>query len=148
MAMIDRVEGRIAFLRTELKITETQTAAWNDFADALRSNAKKLGEIRASIKAQPDSSGQAPTLADRLELQERWLTARLDGARAIRSTFTTLYGVLSDEQKKTGNEILAPHMGMGATMMQGMQHGRMGSGQTGPGAAGQGQAMPGPTPPR
>jgi hypothetical protein len=40
MAMIDHVEGRIAFLRTELKITDAQNAAWNTLADALRANAK------------------------------------------------------------------------------------------------------------
>src|SRR3569623_1000224 len=35
----------IAFLRTELKITDAQSSAWNAFADALRSNAKSLGEV-------------------------------------------------------------------------------------------------------
>jgi predicted lipid-binding transport protein (Tim44 family) len=33
MATIDRVEGRIAFLRAELEITEAQTNAWTAFAD-------------------------------------------------------------------------------------------------------------------
>ena len=49
MATIDRVEGRIAFLRAELKITESQMSAWNAFADALRANAKWLGEVRAAM---------------------------------------------------------------------------------------------------
>src|SRR5262245_38756859 len=39
MAIIDRVEGRIAFLRAELKITEAQASAWDAFAAALRTNA-------------------------------------------------------------------------------------------------------------
>ena len=30
----------------------------------------------------------------------------------MKSAFTTLYGALSDDQKKTANELLAPHMGM------------------------------------
>ena len=47
MATIDRVEGRIAFLRAELKITDAQADAWNGFADALRTNARKLAEVRA-----------------------------------------------------------------------------------------------------
>jgi hypothetical protein len=42
MATIDRVEGRIAFLKTELKITDEQNTAWSAFADALRTNAKNL----------------------------------------------------------------------------------------------------------
>jgi hypothetical protein len=74
---------------------------------------------------------QAPTLADRLDLQERWLTARLEGTRALKSAFVILSGVLSDEQKQTANELLAPHMGM-MTMMSGIM------------SSGPGQTMPGP----
>ena len=136
MATIDRVEGRIAFLRTELKITDAQATAWNAFAEALRTNAKKLGEVRASMMA-PPSAGQrqAPTMVDRLELQERWLVARLDGTRTIKVAFANLSAALSDDQKKTANELLAPHMGMGMmTMMQGsMQPGQMQPGQMRPG---------------
>jgi hypothetical protein len=124
---IDRVEGRIAFLRTELKITEAQSTAWNAFADALRTNAQKLGEVRAAMMAQPVGEGQqAPKLGDRLELQERWLLARLEGTRTIRSAFGKLDEVLSDDQKKTAAELLAPHMGMG---MMGPMGGQMQPGQ-------------------
>ena len=136
MATIDRVEGRIAFLRTELKITDAQATAWNAFAEALRTNAKKLGEVRTSMMAQPTAGQrQAPTMVDRLELQERWLVARLDGTRTIKVAFTNLSAALSDDQKKTANELLAPHMGMGMmTMMQGsMQPGQMQPGQMRPG---------------
>jgi hypothetical protein len=136
MATIDRVEGRIAFLRTELKITDAQTVAWNAFADALRANAKSLGEVRASMIPQAGAAQQS--LTDRLALQERWLAARLEGTRAIKSALTNLVGTLSDDQKKTADELLAPHMGMMA-MMAGMQPGQMGSGQMQPGMMTQGQ---------
>jgi LTXXQ motif family protein len=122
MATVDHVEGRIAFLRTELKITEAQASAWNVFADALRTNAQKLGEVRASMMSQHAmGQQQAPTMAERLDSQERWLVARLEGTRTIKSAFTKLYETLSDDQKKTANELLAPHMGMGmmATMPMG-----------------------------
>jgi hypothetical protein len=140
MATIDRVEGRIAFLRTELKITEAQTSAWDAFAEALRTNAKKLGEVRGAMMAQMNAAQQqAPTVTDRLGLQEQWLTERLEGTRTIRSAVTALYGVLSEDQKKTANEILAPHMGMMAMMSGQMQPGQMQRGPMMPGAA-----MPGP----
>ena len=128
---IDHVEGRIAFLRTELKITDAQANAWNAFADALRTNAKKLGEVRASMMSHM-GAGQprAPTLAERLNLQEQWLVARLEGTRALKSAFTNLDSVLSDEQKKTANELLDPHMGM---EMMSMMAGQMPPGQMGPG---------------
>jgi hypothetical protein len=127
MAMIDHVEGRIAFLRTELKITDAQNAAWNAFADALRANAKSLGELRALMMPQQGAAPQ--TLVDRLTLQEKWLAARLEGTRAIKSALTNLVASLSDEQKKTADELLAPHMGM----MAAMRSAQMGSGQMQPG---------------
>ena len=136
MATIDRVEGRIAFLRTELKISDAQTAVWNAFADALRANAKSLGEVRASMM--PQAGAVQQSLTDRLALQEKWLAARLEGTRAIKSALTNLVGTLSDDQKKTADELLAPHMGMMA-MMAGMRPGQMGAGQMQPGMMTQGQ---------
>jgi hypothetical protein len=130
MATIDHVEGRIAFLRTELKITDTQTSAWNSFADALRANAKNLGAVRASMMPQEGATSQS--LVDRLTLQEKWLAARLEGIRAMKSALTNLVVTFSDDQKKTADEILVPHMGMMA-MMSAMQSGQMGPGQMQPG---------------
>jgi hypothetical protein len=136
MGTIDHVEGRIAFLRTELKITDAQTSVWNTFADALRTNAKGLAEVRASMMSQQGAAPQ--NLVDRLTLQEKWLAARLEGTRAIKLALTNLVGTFSDEQKKTADELLAPHMGM-MSMMAGMQPGQMSSGQMQPGMMTQGK---------
>jgi len=136
MTAIDRIEGRIAFLRAELNITEAQASAWNAFADAMRTNAKKLAEVRASMMAWPDAGQQqALTVAERLDQQERWLVARLEGTRALKSAVTNLYGTLSEDQKKTANELLAPQMGMGMmAMMPGQGAGQMQPRQMQPGA--------------
>jgi LTXXQ motif family protein len=133
---IDRIEGRIAFLGAELNITEAQASAWNAFADAMRTNAKKLREVRASMMPQPDAGQQqALTMAERLDQQERWLVARLEGTRALKSAVTNLYGTLSEDQKKTANELLAPQMGMGMiAMMPGQGPGQMQPRQMQPGA--------------
>jgi LTXXQ motif family protein len=129
MGMIERVEGRIAFLRAELKITDAQTNAWNVFADALRGNAQKLAAIRPAMMPAP---GAQQTLTERLDAQERWLTARLEGLRAIKTAFTPLFGTFSDEQKKAATELLGPHLGL--AMMSGpMMPGQMGPAQMGPG---------------
>ena len=117
MATIDRVEGRIAFLRAELKITDAQADAWNTFADALRTNARKLAEVRASMMPKAGDGQPASTLSARLDQQEQWLAARLDGTKAMKSAFVKLNEVLSDEQRKTANDLLAPHMGMGTMAM-------------------------------
>ena len=145
MATIDHIEGRIAFLRAELKVTDAQAGDWSGFADELRANAKKLAEVRASMMSGVGGAqAQASTLADRLDLQEKWLLARLDGIRMMKSAFAKLNETLSDDQKKTANELLAPHMGMGmmAMMASPMSEGQMQPGQMGPGRMQPGQ-MPG-----
>ena len=127
MGMMDHVEGRIAFLRTELKITGAQAGVWNAFAEALRTNAKKLGEAGASMMPRADTTQpQAPTLAQRLDVQERWFAAQLDGTRAIKTAFTKLNDAFSDDQKKTADELLAPTMGMGMGTMAMMMAERLG----------------------
>ena len=83
-------------------------------------------------------------MADRLDQQEQWLLARLEGIRTMKAAFTKLSETLSDEQKKTANDLLAPHMGMGMmamTAMQ-MQPGQMQPGQMGPGRMQPGQMQP------
>lgn len=42
--MAGHVEGRFAFLKTELKITDAQLPLWNAVADAMRANAKSMSE--------------------------------------------------------------------------------------------------------
>jgi hypothetical protein len=130
MDTIDHIEGRVAFLRTELKITEAQQPAWNAFADALRANAKALGEMRGSMMSQ---QGAGAGLVEKLAFQEKWLAARLEGTRAMKSALTNLVSTFSDEQKKAADELLAPQIGMmpmmsamrgGATMGMGMQPGK------------------------
>jgi hypothetical protein len=139
MATIDHIEGRIAFLRTELKITDQQADAWNALAETLRANARKLGELRATMIPQA-------SLVDRLAWQEKWLTARSENTRAIRIAYSDLAAKLSEDQKKSAEQLLAPHVGMMA-MMSGMGSGQMmggmGMGQRGNMYSGQMPMMPG-----
>jgi len=44
-AMAGHVEGRLAFLKTELKITDAQLPLWNAVGDAIRANAKGMGAM-------------------------------------------------------------------------------------------------------
>jgi LTXXQ motif family protein len=70
-------------------------------------------------------AGAQQNLVDRLALQEKWLTARLEGTRAIKAALQNLVGTLSDDQKETADELLAPHMGMMAMMQPGMMRSEM-----------------------
>lgn len=109
----DHIEGRIAFLRTELKINESQTNAWNGFADALRGNTQKLDAVKRSlIENDGTDQARALTLAGRLDQQDRWLSSRLEAIRAIKPALNALYGALSDDQKDVANDLLGRQLGL------------------------------------
>jgi hypothetical protein len=59
------VEGRLAFLKTELKITDAQLPLWNAVADAIRANAKSMGEMSGEMMG----SSQTSTLPDKLAMR-------------------------------------------------------------------------------
>ena len=99
----DRIEGRIAFLKAELEITDKQMADWNVLADALRSSRQHLVEARKYLV--PDDKANSP---DRMERYERHLTERLEAVKSARTSFARLYPTLSDSQKQTADTILVP----------------------------------------
>jgi hypothetical protein len=101
------IEGRIAFLKTELKITDAQSQPWSAFADALRENAKAMTTMHGRMM----SDGATASAPDMAQQEVKMLSMRLEGLKAIAGAETTLYTVLSDEQKKTADELLSTPMG-------------------------------------
>lgn len=108
--MIQHVEGNIAFIKAELKITDAQSKVWDDYAAALRANAKQLNEIRAELAKAP--AGEASPV-DRIALQEKHLAAQLEIARRTKPALAALYAALSDDQKKSFRELASSRMRMG-----------------------------------
>ena len=91
-------EGRLAFLKAELKITDAQTKAWDGFAAALRDNVAKLNE---AYKVPDREAIQKMTPAERLGWYEKAVTARLDAVKRSRAAIEPLYASLSPDQKQT-----------------------------------------------
>ena len=115
MGMADHVEGRIAFLKAELKITEAQMPQWNAFSDAFRENARRMGGMSAmmmqgGMMGQDSASVNAP---DRLDRMEKMMTTMLEATKATRAALAPLYAVLTDEQKKVADQLIHGPMGMG-----------------------------------
>ena len=108
-AMAGHVEGRLAFLKAELKITEAQLPLWNAVADAIRANAKGMTEMMSGGMM---GAGQATTLPDKLAMREKMMTVHLEAMRRFNTAVDPLYAALSDEQKKTADELLIGPIGM------------------------------------
>lgn len=99
----ERLEGRIAFLRAELQVTDKQMADWNVLADALRSSRQHLLEARKLLVMDDKAAGP-----ERLDRYEHHLGERLEAIKSARSAFNRLYGSLSEGQKQTADAILLP----------------------------------------
>ena len=99
----ERIEGRIAFLKTELQITDKQITDWNVLAEALRSGRQHLIEARKFLVMDDKT-----TSADRLARYEGHLTERLEAIKSARAAFVRLYPSLGDAQKQTADAILLP----------------------------------------
>ncbi len=108
-AMAGHVEGRLAFLKTELKITQAQLPLWNAVADAIRANAKSMAGMMSGGMME---TSQATTLPNKLTLREKLMTARVDALRQFKAAVDPLYAALSPEQKKAADELLMGPMGM------------------------------------
>lgn len=102
-------EGRIAFLKTELGITEAQKAVWDAYADAIKSNLQNMQSMWQSMK----SVFEAKTPVERLDAHIAVMDGRLGALKAIKPALANLYAALSADQKKKADEILT---GVGCMM--------------------------------
>ena len=112
MGSPDYVEGRLAFLKTELKITDAQMPQWNAFADALRANAKRISDLRNEMIGSPGIPMIAGSALERFERMEKFLSSHLESVRTMKAALQPLYAVLSDDQKKTTDALIYSPMGM------------------------------------
>lgn len=107
MAMPMRhTEGRIAFLKAELRITPAQEGKWTAFADAVRAGTKGTDKMPAMMT----DKAKASTAPAMLESYEQILSGRLEALRATRAAFLPLYESLTPEQRKIADDLLASPM--------------------------------------
>jgi hypothetical protein len=99
----NRIEGRIAFLRTELQITQGQAQLWEAVANALRENDRAMRDAFAQRPARDD----AATVLDRLERRQKFAELQAASTARLRNAVAPLYAALSDDQKKNADQLLA-----------------------------------------
>jgi hypothetical protein len=112
--LLDRIDGRLAFIKTELKITQAQEAAWNDLATVVRDTSETHNKLMIEThKEMRDGSFFDKPLPERLQIQQSHMEARLEQIKSVREAVDKLYGLLDDNQKKAADDIVLPMMGMG-----------------------------------
>ena len=99
------VDGQLAFLKTELKITEAQTPQWNVFAQAFSADREKRADLCRQAREQAKDLRTA-SLLDVITVAEDQLSQRLDSLRMMKAALQPLYASLGKEQKKTADQIM------------------------------------------
>lgn len=95
-------EGRLAYLKGELKITDAQKAAWDAYADAINARIETMQSLRAGMFDAMQKGGAI----DRMNARIQGMQAMLDAMSAVKEPTEKLYGVLTAEQKKIADDLI------------------------------------------
>jgi periplasmic protein CpxP/Spy len=122
----ERIEARLAYIRTALKITDAQQAQWDSFANVLRKHARDMDQrIQQRVAQHHQPGAQRPerpqfSAIERLERQQQRLAQRSARLNEVIAAAKPLYASFSPEQKQIADQMLAqgehrrgPHGGGG-----------------------------------
>jgi len=123
----DRVEARLAYLKTALKITPAQESQWNAYADVRRKQAREATDRMQAFKtqmAERQQKGTPPTAIERMERRQAMMATASARLNETLAATKPLYAALSPEQQKIADELLAPRGRGGSGHRGGHGHGR------------------------
>ncbi len=123
----ERVEARLAYMKTALKITDAQQPQWDAFANMLRKQSaereKRMGEWRARMaQSSEQREHRRPTAIERMEREQQFHAAAIRKLNEQLEVERPLYAALTGEQKQVADELLVSHGHRGKSG-QGMKHG-------------------------
>jgi hypothetical protein len=105
-----RVEARLAYIKTALKIADAQQPQWEAYAQFARTRAQemeqKFKERRAG--APGIAERQRPNAIERLERRQSFHAAAVTRINQLLAVEKPLYAVLSPEQQKVADVVLNP----------------------------------------
>ena len=94
-----RVEERIAYLHSQLKITAAQEPQWKTFANVMRSNAQNMSRLFV----QRTQAEQTQSALDNMKQYAEIAQAHADDMKQLVDAFEPLYSSFSPEQKKVAD---------------------------------------------
>ena len=106
----ERIDARLAYLKTALKITPAQEKQWATLAAVLRRQAQDMDakmQQRREARQNRDQAQTPPSAIERLEQRQQFLADSAKRTGAILAAAKPLYASFSPEQKQTADELLA-----------------------------------------
>jgi hypothetical protein len=108
MHSVPMMEGRLAYIKADLEITDAQTAAWDAYANAVRARHATMEGMRAEMMKAKESGSAWQGLDARIKTME----SKVESLKALKPVTEGLYAVLSDEQKKKADQLLGGGCGI------------------------------------
>ena len=99
------IEGHLAALKVELKITPDQDKAWQAFTGKAKAQAETMPARRAQMFAQMSATNQSAP--DRLAQRTEFAKQRIAGMETMTAAVKDLYAALTPEQKAIADQHLA-----------------------------------------
>jgi protein CpxP len=112
MSTAERVERHIARLHTQLKITPSQQDQWDQFSRVMRDNAHNMNETLE----QRGTGFTSMNAADNMQSYARIAQQHADDTQKLATAFQTLYGSMSDDQKKNADTVFRAREDRGGHM--------------------------------
>jgi hypothetical protein len=100
-------EGKLAFLKSWLNITEAQSGTWTAFADVVRAQAKSLAE--AQQKRMPTPGQPELTLPQWIDLHLQTIDEHLAAMKKVKPALDALYQALTPEQRQKADQLIRMH---------------------------------------
>lgn len=101
------IEGRLAYLKGELEITEAQTEAWNAYAAAVGDRVELMQGMHGSMM----ETMQSGSATERMDARIASMEAMLESMKAMKPATEALYAVLTDAQKQVADELIGAYCG-------------------------------------
>ncbi len=101
-----RVDGRVAYLKSALKITPDQQPAFDKYAQTIRDNA---AQMHKSFEDMRGNRGKTVSAIDRVELRSKMAQLHAQQEQRYLDAFRPLYSSLSADQKKVADDLSTPH---------------------------------------
>jgi len=102
------VDRQIADLKKQLKITPQQEPQFNAFAEVMRSNEQDLDKLM-----QQGGANRPPNAVEDLKQAQQLAETQAAGLKRLVPAFQSLYDSLSDQQKKTADQVMGGGPGGG-----------------------------------
>ena len=103
----ERVEARLAYLRTALKITDAQQPQWESFANVMRGQARNMDKRFADRRAQGMQPRPNVSAIERLERTQVRMNERAARLGEVINAAKPLYASFSPDQRQIADELLS-----------------------------------------